>query len=119
MTVSFVVPARDVLAIAASTTLTVILFRQNMFIKVAPPNDHHQQWEPAANDVWVAADLTGWLPSAAWCGWASSLSYRRIQVLPRDRLCNNRTYVRRLASLRQHNSLLRASDGSRCASLGQ
>ena len=36
----------------------------------SPPNDHHQRWEPAADDVGVVADVNGWLSSAACCGWA-------------------------------------------------
>jgi hypothetical protein len=34
----------------------------------AMPNDDHQRWEPAATDTGIAADLSGWLPSAAWFG---------------------------------------------------
>src|SRR3974390_1598359 len=36
----------------------------------ATPNDHHQRWEPAARDFRIVPELNGWLPSAAWCGWA-------------------------------------------------
>src|SRR5436190_18898294 len=35
-----------------------------------PPNDRHQRWEPAARDGRLVSKLNGWLPSAAWCGWA-------------------------------------------------
>jgi len=35
------------------------------------PNDHHQRWELTASDVGIATDLNGWLPSAAWCGYAA------------------------------------------------
>jgi hypothetical protein len=34
------------------------------------PNDQHQRWEPAAADIRIATDLTGWLPSAECCGSA-------------------------------------------------
>jgi predicted RNA-binding protein with EMAP domain len=45
--------------------LEFLSLKEKVESALAHPNDHHQRWEPAANDVWVAADLTGWLPSAA------------------------------------------------------
>jgi len=34
-----------------------------------PNDDHHQRWEPAAERSRIVTHLTGWLPSAEWCGW--------------------------------------------------
>jgi len=37
-------------------------------IQLLLPNDERQRWEPAAGDARIAADLNGWLPSAARFG---------------------------------------------------
>jgi len=42
----------------------------SVFMACVLANDHHQRWEPAAEDSRIVTGLNGWLPSAAWNGWA-------------------------------------------------